>query len=161
MPRAKGSYKPLACDTSLYATGHVSFNNTQNEFMKQNYKKESRVTHKLIAAREAAAEHEAKFSAAEREERKRAALTVQMNVPALEKECLYDGISRDGGGRAQYLKTRSHKSPQQRFRYPVTTSQMVGWDASRINFMRSPFARRQLLHDSFARPRGVFSFGVD
>lgn len=43
------------------------------------------------------------------------------------KETLYNGLSKEGKGRSQYLKRRMQKMPEERFVYPLLSSWEYGW----------------------------------
>lgn len=43
------------------------------------------------------------------------------------RETLYNGLSREGKGRSQYLKRRTQKMPEERFEYPLVSSWEYGW----------------------------------
>eukprot|EP00668_Euglena_longa_P041565 GGOE01054715.1.p3 GENE.GGOE01054715.1~~GGOE01054715.1.p3 ORF type:complete len:108 (+),score=9.41 GGOE01054715.1:101-424(+) len=79
-------------------------------------------------------------------------------VPDPERSLLYDGVSRDGMGRSQYLKERAKRSPTERWRNPVTSAQAVGWDALEYSGGGSRFPRKHIVNEQFLRPRGVFVF---
>lgn len=48
------------------------------------------------------------------------------------RSLLYDGVSKDGKGRAAYLKARLNTPLQAKNGQPLTASQMVGWTAHEI-----------------------------
>lgn len=68
----------------------------------------------------------------EKEKRKKEA------PPPPERALLYDGVSKDGKGRAAYLKARLKKNPQEKQPFPLASSQVVGWSALEIPPLRSP-----------------------
>lgn len=43
------------------------------------------------------------------------------------RETLYNGLSKEGKGRSQYLKRRTQKMPEERFDYPLLSSWEYGW----------------------------------
>lgn len=43
------------------------------------------------------------------------------------RETLYNGLSREGKGRSQYLKKCIQKMPEERFEYPLLSSWEYGW----------------------------------
>lgn len=72
------------------------------------------------------------------------------------KELLYFGVSSEGEGRKAYLKSRSHKGPQERFGRQVTEASVVGWTAPSIRMSNnSPFAHKPLIEGTFYRVCGV------
>ncbi|KAL9642737.1 hypothetical protein ABK040_009814 [Willaertia magna] len=44
-----------------------------------------------------------------------------------EKRMLYEGVSKEGNGRAKYLKARREISPTKKSNFPVTSSNEIGW----------------------------------
>ena len=72
------------------------------------------------------------------------------------KEKLYDGFTREGKGRYQYLRERSQMLPELRYSFPVTTSSRYGWkvgDEAQLNKPR--FARSRVVNDTFYTRNGV------
>lgn len=43
------------------------------------------------------------------------------------KGTLYNGLSKEGKGRSQYLNRRMQKMPEERFEYPILSSWEYGW----------------------------------
>lgn len=43
------------------------------------------------------------------------------------RKLLYDGVSKEGKGRAAYLKEQRKQSPVKRYQRPVTSSHEIGW----------------------------------
>ncbi|XP_063726354.1 protein SPMIP1-like [Symsagittifera roscoffensis] len=69
---------------------------------------------------------------------------------------LYDGFSKEGKGRANYLTTRKAKGPERKFPYPVTEAQEVGWKMEeRETFGKPQHGRSQTIR-TFYRDTGVF-----
>eukprot|EP00997_Jenningsia_sp_PLL12_P008135 NODE_4859_length_622_cov_34.417103_g4183_i0.p2 GENE.NODE_4859_length_622_cov_34.417103_g4183_i0~~NODE_4859_length_622_cov_34.417103_g4183_i0.p2 ORF type:complete len:152 (+),score=29.56 NODE_4859_length_622_cov_34.417103_g4183_i0:49-456(+) len=127
---------------SMHTTGHAFHTNADHKFLKQVYNSERR----LHARSQARGGSPPKVD------------SLQRPVEESEREPLYVGIGREGEGRIGYLKTQASKSPQQRFRAPLTSSHAIGWDASATINDKSPHARKQVVKDSFERTRGVFIF---
>lgn len=77
---------------------------------------------------------------------------------------LYDGISRDGKGRLQYLRTRNLPSPDSKYRRPVVSSWEYGWNMSDIvkreDVKKPEFGRKRLIRDSFYTRNGVTTLHV-
>ncbi|KAG2392661.1 hypothetical protein C9374_011386 [Naegleria lovaniensis] len=44
-----------------------------------------------------------------------------------QRKLLYEGVSKEGGGRASYLKSRREESPTKKNTFPVSSSQEIGW----------------------------------
>jgi hypothetical protein len=49
-------------------------------------------------------------------------------VPSSTLKLLFQGISHDGQGRAQYLRKRYQQAPEEKFRYPILSSWEYGWN---------------------------------
>jgi len=43
------------------------------------------------------------------------------------RKLIYEGVSKEGGGRASYLRARKEESPTKKNKFPPTSSQEVGW----------------------------------
>ncbi|XP_054706751.1 protein ATP6V1FNB-like [Uloborus diversus] len=52
---------------------------------------------------------------------------VMKPVSAKSRKYLYQGLSHDGEGRAQYLQNRYQDSPEKRYYYPICSSWEYGW----------------------------------
>eukprot|EP00994_Dinema_validum_P004563 NODE_2617_length_667_cov_62.320388_g2151_i0.p1 GENE.NODE_2617_length_667_cov_62.320388_g2151_i0~~NODE_2617_length_667_cov_62.320388_g2151_i0.p1 ORF type:complete len:146 (+),score=29.17 NODE_2617_length_667_cov_62.320388_g2151_i0:91-528(+) len=129
----------------MHTTGHATFTSGQMAFLAQHYKNEL----KSMACLQRKTEMEpTQIEVA----------PVQKEVSEEERAVIYSGISKEGQGRSEYLKTQAHKAPSARFRAPMTSSQMIGWDAGAVMFNKSPYAKKQIIRDSFERKRGVFVF---
>jgi len=66
------------------------------------------------------------------------------------------GVSKEGHGRAAYLKSRKRLSPQERYRRPMTASQEIGWRAWEPPKKTSFYVRKPLIQATFYRPTGAF-----
>lgn len=53
-------------------------------------------------------------------------------APPPERSLLYDGVSKDGKGRGAYLKLRHLREPKDKFSFPVTEAQEVGWSLQNV-----------------------------
>lgn len=75
------------------------------------------------------------------------------------KDLLYDGVSRDGKGRANYLKQRCTINPEKKFIFPPTTSMMYGWNIEELSksfrINKSLHGHRCILRDTFYRKNGI------
>ncbi len=76
-------------------------------------------------------------------------------TPAV-KDKLYDGFSKEGKGRALYLTTRKCKGPDNKFPYPVTEAQEVGWKMEEKSTRGKPKHGRSEVIRTFYRDTGVF-----
>jgi len=80
------------------------------------------------------------------------------------KAVLYDGFSREGRGRARYLRERHDRAPDDKFTYPVVSSWEYGW---KINdemgsYGRPQHARTTTINDTFYTRNGISSIpGAD
>ncbi|PAA49518.1 hypothetical protein BOX15_Mlig011474g2 [Macrostomum lignano] len=75
------------------------------------------------------------------------------------KQLLYEGFSREGKGRRQYLKQRTDKAPEDKFQFPIVSSWEYGWklgDVIKIeDIKKPPFGRTRLINDTFYTRTGV------
>eukprot|EP01012_Entosiphon_sulcatum_P061409 TRINITY_DN86955_c0_g1_i1.p2 TRINITY_DN86955_c0_g1~~TRINITY_DN86955_c0_g1_i1.p2 ORF type:complete len:164 (+),score=42.15 TRINITY_DN86955_c0_g1_i1:173-664(+) len=77
-----------------------------------------------------------------------------------EEEVLQEGISKEGKGRSLYLKQRQAQSPQQKYRRPITTSQIIGWKCNElppVTMHAAHHGRKPVIRSNFLRSTGVFS----
>jgi hypothetical protein len=139
--------KPKVANEPLHSTAHITFNTSQSKFMAKVYKSEMKMLGigKGTEKEEAAGKPEA----------------VQRPASTGTRAVLYEGVSKEGSGRAEYLKRQGQRAPQQRFRMPMTASQTIGWDHGTATYNKSPFARKQIVKTSFERERGVLIFESD
>eukprot|EP01010_Urceolus_cornutus_P001112 NODE_1628_length_818_cov_298.994798_g1266_i0.p1 GENE.NODE_1628_length_818_cov_298.994798_g1266_i0~~NODE_1628_length_818_cov_298.994798_g1266_i0.p1 ORF type:complete len:190 (+),score=49.21 NODE_1628_length_818_cov_298.994798_g1266_i0:56-571(+) len=74
------------------------------------------------------------------------------------RKLLYDGISKEGSGRAAYLKAQNALPPKEKSYFPRTSAQEVGWRTERenTNFEKTEYGRKPVIESSFFRKRGVF-----
>ena len=72
------------------------------------------------------------------------------------KARLYDGFTKEGKGRQQYLNTRKLAIPEQKYNFPITSSWEYGWKmGDSTAYKRPSFARTPLIRDSFFTDNGV------
>jgi len=73
------------------------------------------------------------------------------------KAALFDGFSREGRGRARYLRQRQQHDPDVKFTYPVASSWEYGWKVSSEmgSYGRPQHARTAMIKDSFYTRNGV------
>ena len=64
---------------------------------------------------------------------------------------LYYGISHDGGGRQDYLRTRMILQPEDRYHLPLLTSWQYGWQIAHKEelFDRPSYRRTSRIQESF------------
>jgi len=71
------------------------------------------------------------------------------------REMLYHGISKEGNGRAQYLRERKKYGVLDRHGRPVTLAQTYGLDLDSAEYVASPNCRKPIIQRSFFRTMGV------
>ncbi|CAO2637648.1 Protein ATP6V1FNB [Lemmus lemmus] len=71
---------------------------------------------------------------------------------------LFQGISHDGQGRAQYLKERSRLIPEEKYKYPIVSSWEYGWHVGDVmkNYTTQAHARTQPITKSFYIKSSIF-----
>ncbi|XP_048210735.1 protein ATP6V1FNB [Perognathus longimembris pacificus] len=79
-------------------------------------------------------------------------------VPSSTLKLLYQGISYDGQGRAQYFRERNQKTPMEKFQYPILSSWEYGWHVGPVmkNFRTPTYARVLPITKSFYTKNGIF-----
>ena len=71
---------------------------------------------------------------------------------------LYNGISHHGEGRYAYLKKRYQKSPEEKFVFPILSSNVYGWKIQEFGMPKcSPHARTRIVRDTFYRHSGIIT----
>ncbi|KAK2821543.1 hypothetical protein Q7C36_020886 [Tachysurus vachellii] len=75
------------------------------------------------------------------------------------RETLYNGLSKEGKGRSQYLKRRMEKMPEERFEYPLLSSWEYGWRLGDYwHDYKSPLkGRSAVVRSTFYARNGVFN----
>jgi len=75
------------------------------------------------------------------------------------KELLFDGFSREGRGRARYLRERHEHGPDVKFTYPVASSWEYGWKINEEmeSYGRPQHARTSTIKDTFYTRNGISS----
>ncbi|XP_074646603.1 protein SPMIP1-like [Tubulanus polymorphus] len=71
---------------------------------------------------------------------------------------LYNGISRDGKGRQQYLNRRTEKIPEKKYEFPVVSSWEYGWglsDVKKDDIKKPQHGRTRVIDDTFYNRNGV------
>lgn len=73
-------------------------------------------------------------------------------------ELLYDGFSKEGKGRSQYLKNRKSRNPEDKYEYPVCSSFEYGWKLDEVGqqYKNPIHGRGKIVEESFYRRNGVF-----
>eukprot|EP00756_Hemistasia_phaeocysticola_P000352 Hpha_TRINITY_DN10241_c0_g1::TRINITY_DN10241_c0_g1_i1::g.35158::m.35158 len=84
--------------------------------------------------------------------------TAKKMDPAI-RDKLYDGVSKDGNGRAAYLRERQKEWPQKKSTGPLTSSQAIGWRCTELPPLRNPslpnYGRKPVIKNGFYRKGGV------
>ena len=75
------------------------------------------------------------------------------------KDKLYDGFTKEGKGRYQYLNTRYLRVPEDKYQYPVLSSWEYGWrlgDVIRKEEIKKPqMGRTRIVADTFYTRTGI------
>jgi len=82
----------------------------------------------------------------------------EMRPPStVTKSLLYDGFSKEGRGRKQYLQARTtQKIPEERFDYTVTSNWEYGWQQSgQVKLAPPQFGRSRIVRETFFRTGGA------
>uniref|UniRef100_A0A0G4F8Q1 Sperm microtubule inner protein 1 C-terminal domain-containing protein n=1 Tax=Chromera velia CCMP2878 TaxID=1169474 RepID=A0A0G4F8Q1_9ALVE len=75
-------------------------------------------------------------------------------------ELLYNGVTKEGEGRAAYLKHQKTIGPQEKNLSPETSAQDVGWRVPNLTYVMSPHARKPLIRETFYRSTGVLNHKI-
>lgn len=71
------------------------------------------------------------------------------------KKLLYDGFSKEGKGRSQYLQYRTAtRIPEERFDYTVTSNWEYGWQ-QRVKLAPPKYGRSRIVRETFFRTGGA------
>jgi len=78
------------------------------------------------------------------------------------RSLLYEGFSREGRGRGNYLRRRNRDDPEQRYRGPVTTSLEYGWDVAELvpQPTKPKYGRSSLVNRTFYACNGISTLVV-
>ncbi|XP_052779594.1 protein ATP6V1FNB-like [Mya arenaria] len=90
----------------------------------------------------------------------RQALSAEMRpVSGKVKEQLYDGFTKEGKGRYQYLHARNEKNPEDKFAFPLLSSWEYGWrlgDVIKKEEIKKPAnGRTRIVADTFYTRTGI------
>lgn len=74
------------------------------------------------------------------------------------RKLLYDGFSKEGKGRYQYLQSRTiNAKPEEKYDYPHISQWEYGWKQDEQVTLKPPkHGRSRVVRDTFFRTRGVF-----
>ena len=80
-------------------------------------------------------------------------------VPDNTRDSLYEGITKEGRGRYQYLSSRYRHIPECKYQFPVLNSWEYGWrlgDVIRKDEIKKPdFGRTRIVADTFYTRTGI------
>ena len=72
---------------------------------------------------------------------------------------VYNGLSSEGDGRKSYLLKRKTVGPEEKFEYPLTSSQEVGWDIKEVSktveTRPAYYGKSRIIRDTFFAQNGV------
>ncbi|XP_033746572.1 protein ATP6V1FNB-like [Pecten maximus] len=72
---------------------------------------------------------------------------------------LYDGFTKEGKGRYQYLCDRYKESPEDKFQFPLLSSWEYGWRLGDVvkksEIKKPPFGRTRIVADTFYTRTGI------
>jgi len=75
------------------------------------------------------------------------------------KARLYDGFTKEGKGRHQYLLCRNKQSPENKFPFPVLSSWEYGWRLEDVikkeDIKKPPYGRTRIVADTFYTRTGI------
>lgn len=86
-------------------------------------------------------------------------LLTDMKPPKTETQALlYEGFTKEGKGRYQYLKARKSENPEEKFEYPLLNSFEYGWKLNDVaqEYKTPTHGRGRIVEESFYRRNGVF-----
>ncbi|XP_060592639.1 protein SPMIP1-like [Ruditapes philippinarum] len=80
-------------------------------------------------------------------------------VPASVTEKLYDGFTKEGKGRYQYLRKRNEMNPEDKFEFPLLNSWEYGWRLSDVikkeEIKKPANGRTRIVADTFYTRTGI------
>ncbi|XP_074646131.1 uncharacterized protein LOC141902348 [Tubulanus polymorphus] len=87
-------------------------------------------------------------------------ILVEMRPPRRRtRKLLYNGFSKEGAGRFQYLQKRYHEIPEDKFAYPILSSWEYGWrlgDVIKKEDIKKPeYGRTRIVADTFYTRTGI------
>ncbi|KAM3926673.1 protein SPMIP1 [Leptodactylus fuscus] len=72
------------------------------------------------------------------------------------RSLLYHGTSKEQKGRYYYLKIRNSLGPDEKYKYPITSSWVYGWNLGNLVDNSCPQYRRcRIVSDTFYRKNGI------
>merc|ERR1712112_15738 len=74
---------------------------------------------------------------------------------------LYNWITKEGLGRANYLKKRREKSPDDKYTFQLCSSWDYGWEMPKGTFNAPKNGRTRIVRDTFYKRYGIFYDPID
>ena len=74
---------------------------------------------------------------------------------------LYNGITREGLGRHDYLKKRRELHPDDKYTYQLCSSWDYGWEMPQENLPTAKHGRTRIVRDTFYKRYGIFYDPID
>merc|ERR1712168_1558234 len=74
---------------------------------------------------------------------------------------LYNGITREGLGRHDYLKKRRELHPDDKYTYQLCSSWDYGWEMPQENLPTAKRGRTRIVRDTFYKRYGIFYDPID
>jgi hypothetical protein len=73
------------------------------------------------------------------------------------RKLLYRGFTKEGKGRYQYLQARTAKKPEEKYKFPLTSSWDYGWHLDDVvkDFHAPLYGRSRIVRDTFFRRNGI------
>lgn len=90
-----------------------------------------------------------------------AKLTMDMHPPPVPgvRSRLYDGFTKEGKGRYQYLQSRYQDIPENKYRFPVLSSWEYGWRLNDViqseDIHKPAYGRTRIVADTFYTRTGI------
>lgn len=74
------------------------------------------------------------------------------------QKLLFDGFTKEGKGRHQYLRARTAHNPEDKYEFPLLSSWEYGWKLKDVEqtFKNPKNGRSKIVEESFYRRNGVF-----
>ena len=85
-------------------------------------------------------------------------LSDMKKADAKTESLLYEGFTKEGKGRYQYLRARTAANPEEKYEFPILSSWEYGWRLRDVNqtFKTPSHGRSKIVEESFYRRNGVF-----
>lgn len=84
-------------------------------------------------------------------------LSLMRSVTPQTRSLLYDGFTKEGKGKYQYLQHRTMKKPEEKYDTDISSNWAYGWRQSeQVQLSPPKFGRSRVVRETFYRTRGVF-----